>query len=91
MSGLRVKVEYEIEVGDEKLIKSLYEAILPEVLGAGDKCSAELRELSGKLLLKLSCDSISDIRALNNSLLSILSMLAKAREVFSNGGEEGTA
>lgn len=90
MGEIRVEVEYEIEA-DEKLINSIYEAILPEVLGAGDKCAADLVKDNGKLALRLSCTSISDIRALNNSILSILSMLAKAHEVFSNGREEGSA
>lgn len=74
-------VRYEFRITDERLRKAIYNALVPEVLNPPSGCKAMIDEKGEVLVLNFSCSKVSDARALNNGLLSILSMLLKASKV----------
>jgi tRNA threonylcarbamoyladenosine modification (KEOPS) complex Pcc1 subunit len=68
-------LEIRIKHSDKSLLRSLYEALLPDTIIPAQNCIVNMGLKDNELSLKITCDKINQLRALHNSFLSIISML----------------
>ncbi len=79
-ASMRIEVD-----GEERVLKSLYDALYPETTNPpSPECRSDIR-LEGKLVVEVYCNRINLLRAVANSYLSIISMIIKSLEVQEDG------
>lgn len=82
---MKYTISYGIKLEEQGVLESLYEAILPDLRSLPGGCRGELFVENGYLVLRLECNNVSKLRALNNSFIGVLLLLLEVVGELKNG------
>lgn len=72
---MKYSLSYTLEIGDEKLLESIYRAISPDLVNLPSECRGEISAEGSSLHVRFECSNLGKLRALNNSFIDILLLL----------------
>lgn len=75
------ELELELTSSNEKFLKAIINALKPDTRNLPEKCSIDLNIFSDRLVIKIICKKISNLRTLFFSYYTILSTLIDLGEV----------
>ena len=67
-----------IRCRSDKLCRSLYKALLPEIRNMPGSCSGEIEENTGAVSIRIVCAKTNRLRAVVNSILPIIAALLES-------------
>lgn len=91
LKNLIEKCELEVELKDfdRKFFESIIKTLKPDTFDLPINCSIDLKTIDSKLIIKIMCRNISNLRTLFFSYFTILSTLIELGESL-NGSTETT-